>query len=551
MRRKTVDHVRTRSRPPGTSLPGKRRRGVEPAIVSVARRKPVAVRAALRKARRLVVDEDLAVALVDMAYDVDTATVMPFLEALRRVRDERWRARTLFSVFEHAARQLTEDLPAAAQDAVVSLIEGIEDEAARAATLRKLPQRFPAPLRARLAGLAEALTDPLERLRTVLSYEKGSDSARAGGLLEAARRIADEEKRGEALAIVAPRLNPTQLMDALAVATSIADPGVSGQALVRIARSIPDDRWRERAQLEILERASAIADPVCRFDVLAALRDLPVERKRTTESALYELATSFADPSVRSRALFIAGDFADDEILRKKAFLGGIAAAETVLDMEVRAELLEALYPVGPWLDPAVRAEVRRAVERVPDASLRGRLRSHLGRLFVYDRPSPELDLRAPGSDARPGASRLRDRLWDVFISYATADLDSARSLAFDLKSRGLQVFLSADSLDAEVGSVAWTAALDHALETSRALLVLLTPSALASKWVAQEWRKYYQLMVEDQAGCLLTLRLSGPAIAELPLTLRMYQVLDSATGQIEPVHITRILDLVRGSSAS
>ena len=101
--------------------------------------------------------------------------------------------------------------------------------------------------------------------------------------------------------------------------------------------------------------------------------------------------------------------------------------------------------------------------------------------------------------------------------------------------------------LDAAVGSANWLVALDDALSGSQSLLVLITDHALASKWVKEEWRKYYRLIVEREAGRLFSLRLGGPPIPELPLTLRMYQVIDSPTGRIEPGHLTRIMDIVRG----
>jgi TIR domain len=119
--------------------------------------------------------------------------------------------------------------------------------------------------------------------------------------------------------------------------------------------------------------------------------------------------------------------------------------------------------------------------------------------------------------------------------------------LASELKSRGMRVFLSADTIDAAVGSTSWMKAIDEALIHSRAVLVLLTQHALASKWVEEEWRKYYRLMVDTESGVLFSLRLGGPPIADLPLTLRMYQCIDSGTGRIEPSHLTRILDIVRG----
>jgi hypothetical protein len=520
---------------------------VEPAVVSHATREPVDVRKALRRARTLRNDEELAVELVDMAYHVDAATVIPFLEVLKQIEDETWRTRTLFSVFQQTATEFTRALPVPAQDAVVALVEGIGDEAARATALRNLSSDLPEPLRARLAGLAEGLTDPRVRLQTILHYETDPSDERKAALLERARLIDDEEKRAGALAAIAPLLPAPLLVEAFAAANSIKDPGAAGLALVSVAGHFADEDERERAQFQILERASAIADPVRKFDVLAALGDLPPEARRTTESTLFDLATKFEDPDLRCRAMFMAGDFAQDEVGRTKAFLAGIAAAERLGELRRRGELLQLLRPLVSWVDPAVRAEVRRAVDRFDDPGMRHELRSTLSRFMADGGPQERAALRhQAGSVATPGAEQARDQ-WDVFISYATADVQEARSLSFDLKSRGLRVFLAADTLDAEVGSSGWTAAIDDAIESTRAMLVLVTNNALRSKWVAQEWGKYYRVMVDNESGRLFSLRLSGPAIAELPLTLRMYQVIDSPNGQIEPDHFTRILDLVRG----
>ena len=78
-------------------------------------------------------------------------------------------------------------------------------------------------------------------------------------------------------------------------------------------------------------------------------------------------------------------------------------------------------------------------------------------------------------------------------------------------------------------------AGIDEALVGSRALLVLLTENSFASKWVEEEWRKYYRLIVESaEARRLLSLRLGGPPISELPLTLTMYQIIESPSGRID-----------------
>jgi hypothetical protein len=534
-----------RKQPPAAPA-GRKGRGLGAAIVSVAERQPVDVTRALRRARTLPDDEALAVELVRMAYDVDGTTVMPFLDALGRIQDETWRARTLFSVFDHTNRRLTGELPGPAQDRVVALVQGTANERMRAITLRKLSADLPAPLRSRLVAVAEGLADPLARIETLVEYEKQPSHERATAFLETARAIADEEARGEALAIVASVLPQARLEEAFADAAAIANAGVAARAQARIAARFSDEHQRRRAQLEILARAADIADPLRKAMVLSALGDLPPEQHQATAEALFDLARQFEDPDLRCRALFDAGDFATDERQKRTAFLAGVAAAERVPDLERRSELLGLLYPVAPFLDAEVQAEVRRAVERLEDPEVRQRLRSHLGRLFVYNRepvgepalPPPE---PAPASRARPAS----DYVWDLFISYATDDIRDARSLAFDLKSRGLHVFLAADEIDAQVGSAGWLAALDRAIQGTRAMLVLVTPGALASPWVEQEWTKYYIRMVQTSSGRLMSLRLRGPAIADLPLTLQTYQVVDSETGRIEPGHLTRILDLV------
>jgi hypothetical protein len=522
-------------------LPPEAAGDIEPAVVSVARRDPVDVPKALQRVRAMKADEDRAVALVETAFDVDAATVMEFLDATTQITDETWRARTIFSALQRAKSRFIRELPPPAQDSLVALVEGIRSDSARAALLRNLPSDLPIALRNRLAGLANALADPVLRLRTIVAFERKPSRDRAASLLALARGIGDELARGEALGIVAPLLSEPLLSDAFAAGLAITDAGIAGRALVMIARHFRDQEARTRAHTEILALAPRIADPIRRFDVLASLVDLPPESRRHNESALFDLATAFDDPGVRCRAMFMAAGFAEDEIARKNALLSGIAAAERVADLPRRSELLALLQPAGPWLDPAVRAEVRRAVDRIEDPRIQHKLRTTLNRMFVYERPGNA------GADRRAEGTHGRDQTWDVFISYATADLEVARSIAFELKSRGLRVFLSADALDAEVGSNSWTTALDKAIEGARAMLVLVTTNSMASKWVAEEWRKYYRLMVDTESGHLFSLRLNGPAINDLPLTLRMYQVVDTPDGQLAPDHFSRILKLVAG----
>jgi hypothetical protein len=95
------------------------------------------------------------------------------------------------------------------------------------------------------------------------------------------------------------------------------------------------------------------------------------------------------------------------------------------------------------------------------------------------------------------------------------------------------------------LGSTGWIRALDEAIEGARSMLVMATPAALRSKWVAEEWAKFYRVMVDHQAGTLVSLLSRGQSIADLPLTLKQHQVLESRSDRDYPALLTRILDLV------
>ena len=337
------------------------------------------------------------------------------LRAVEWIQDELWRARTLFSLIHQMSSRLTRKLPKTAQDEVVALVKAIGDEAARTAALRNLSADLPAALRTRLAGLGKSIADPLRRLQVALHYAKDPNEERTQSFLETAKRIEEEEARGEALAIVAPLLSSAQLEEAFAAAEAIRNPDVVGRALVRIAELFPDDDRRQLAHAEILTRASSIANPLRKFDVIAALHDLPVQLRPPTETLLFDLAIRFDDPNLRCRALLMAGGFAQDEALRQRAFLAGLAAAEGVLDEQRRAELFLLFRPGISWLSPEVRRELTRAVERLENAGIRNDLHGVLGRFFVYERSPRDREEAAPW-------------MWDVFISYATADLEERGS---------------------------------------------------------------------------------------------------------------------------
>jgi ribosomal protein L7/L12 len=71
-----------------------------------------------------------------------------------------------------------------------------------------------------------------------------------------------------------------------------------------------------------------------------------------------------------------------------------------------------------------------------------------------------------------------------VFISYARKDSDFARRLGQDLRAAGIDIWL--DQFDIRAGEL-WDQAVEKALSGSAAVIVVLTPSAVASRSVLDE----------------------------------------------------------------
>jgi hypothetical protein len=405
--------------------------------------------------------------------------------------------------------------------------------------LRELPDKLPASFRSRLAQLGQDLRDPLRRLRIAVHYNPEPSPQLADDLIAKATGIPDEEDRGEALNIIGPVLPDSQVEAAFMQAGRITEPNVAGKVLARMSNRLPEGDRRQQGFEQALAVISRMDNSVRRFDALALIRDLPPELHALSEKQLFDLAVRFEDPNRRCLAMYIVSGFARDEALRTRALLAGLASAEAVRDEGGREELLMRLRPAVPSLPIEVRRELTRVVERTTDIRIQDRLRSALGRYFVYERDM----------DERRQEARERPRIWDVFICYSRTDGPDVRLLAAELKSRGLRVFLDEETLDAAIGTSTWLDAIDNAIAQSRAMLVLLTVNTLKSKWAAEEWKKFYRLLVERGEGYLFTLRIGGPPIRDLPLTLQMYQCVESQTGRIESKHINRIMDIVRGSS--
>ncbi|WP_284619448.1 toll/interleukin-1 receptor domain-containing protein [Aquabacterium humicola] len=510
---------------PGTS-------DLEPAVVSAAEIPPVNVRQALAALARTRGASARAEALVGMAFYADAKTIDAVLDAVAALRDPVWRVRTLFSAMQQMRPDFLRKLPASARSRVVAIVTSITRERLRAAALMELPLDLPPVLERELRAIGAAMRDPALRIEVALR-RSADRTQRAQRALVADVLAAPPRKRAAALLALAPGLDGDALEAAFRAAQAMPTSDAAALALARLA-----SRWSERAaqaQRDVRDRAAAVTDPRVRFDLLASVDALDRSERAAIANELFGLSAAFENDALRCRALLTVGGLADEAALRESASKAGISAAACVVDARERAELLLLLQPYVARLGAEVRIELTQAVERLPDDSFKQRLRTLLGRFFVYER----------------GHTEVEDERWDLFVSHSSADAAFVSSLEDQLASRGLRVFVSGRDLDEHVGSLGWAEALYAAIKSTRAMLVVATPQALLSGWVREEWTAFYRRIVERRRGALFTVRL-GVDMHALPEILRGRQVLEILEGRpLEGDLLNRILALVRGANAA
>jgi hypothetical protein len=116
---------------------------------------------------------------------------------------------------------------------------------------------------------------------------------------------------------------------------------------------------------------------------------------------------------------------------------------------------------------------------------------------------------------------------FELFISFRDPDLGIARSVAADLRQRGFQVFMSAESLKS-LGAADYFRAINEALEQSAVLVVVGTrPDRFDSGWVRYEWQSF---LAEKHSGRKDFGRVftfsGGVRVDELPYALRQVQMI-------------------------
>jgi CheY-like chemotaxis protein len=135
-------------------------------------------------------------------------------------------------------------------------------------------------------------------------------------------------------------------------------------------------------------------------------------------------------------------------------------------------------------------------------------LRSFLPR----DQPSHAVD-RATVRRTRPLAEV------DVFLSHSVADGRKARGIVRRLESHGVKAYLAARALQ---GGDAFSDKIRVALNSSKEVWVLVSPSSLNSEWVITEWGAAWGL------GKRIVPILHGCRHHELPDRLRSLQCIDA-----------------------
>lgn len=81
---------------------------------------------------------------------------------------------------------------------------------------------------------------------------------------------------------------------------------------------------------------------------------------------------------------------------------------------------------------------------------------------------------------------------FDAFISYSHADAEHAQSLLRELKARDLSVWIDVEQI--EPGDL-FVKVLESGMQASRCILLLVSPRALASEWVAEEYANAMNLI--------------------------------------------------------
>jgi hypothetical protein len=80
---------------------------------------------------------------------------------------------------------------------------------------------------------------------------------------------------------------------------------------------------------------------------------------------------------------------------------------------------------------------------------------------------------------------------WDVFLSYASEDIELARLLRSEFVRRGIRAFMAEEDIAGQIGTDRWIRTIERVIGRSKLMVVLVSQAGLKSKWVEFEWRQF------------------------------------------------------------
>jgi len=105
-------------------------------------------------------------------------------------------------------------------------------------------------------------------------------------------------------------------------------------------------------------------------------------------------------------------------------------------------------------------------------------------------------------------------KLRDVFISYAQADTLLAQRLAEEFRRKGLDTYYAPSNVRP---GTSFVTSIDNGLRNTQVLILLLSPAALNSFWVHQEWTTQLVQMSRDRTRRLIPVLLRGVTNDQIP----------------------------------
>jgi hypothetical protein len=203
-------------------------------------------------------------------------------------------------------------------------------------------------------------------------------------VLDHARRLADPERRLDALLTVYGNVNDNEraAVAAQALAAAVAIPGHAARAgaLTRLGPHLPPGLL-----VQAMAAAVAISDDYYRAVTLAALAlYLPADQQPAVLAQALGAATEIAGQQARASALTVLGPHLPDDLLSQ-----ALAAATAIPNDYHRAVTLGGLVPhLPPDQQPAVLAKALAAAAAIPDDYYRAEALNGLTPHLPADRPA-------------------------------------------------------------------------------------------------------------------------------------------------------------------